>query len=166
MPRAPSIVISKSWLEIACSAAIRAASSPFAVPTAIKAAPPSDMIVRTSAKSKVDQPRDCDHSEMPLYALAKDIVSQSKAVCRFARLSTILEQPVIRITIRVSDCSFSLLIPASAVWIRRAPSKVNGRVTTPIVSALHSFAICATIGAPPVPVPPPMPLVMTPYQHP
>ena len=36
---------------------------------------------------------------------------------------------------------------------------MNGRVTTPTVSAPRSFAILATIGAAPVPVPPPIPHV-------
>ncbi len=44
--------------------------------------------------------------------------------------------------------------------MRRRPSKVKGRVTTPIVNAPTSFATSATTGAPPVPVPPPNPAVI------
>ncbi|CAB4545857.1 unannotated protein [freshwater metagenome] len=50
-------------------------------------------------------------------------------------------------------------IPTSACAERSFASKENGRVTTPIVSAPISFAIFATIGAAPVPVPPPSPAV-------
>ena len=50
-------------------------------------------------------------------------------------------------------------IPASACVARRRPSKVKGRVTTPMVSAPRLRAIRATTGAPPVPVPPPSPAV-------
>ena len=50
-------------------------------------------------------------------------------------------------------------MPVSAWLARRRPSKVNGRVTTPIVRAPRPLAIRATTGAPPVPVPPPSPAV-------
>ena len=52
------------------------------------------------------------------------------------------------------------VIPRSAWVARLRPSNPNGRVTTPIVSAPRPFAISATTGAPPVPVPPPSPAVM------
>ena len=60
----------------------------------------------------------------------------------------------------VSTLSFSFWMPDSACTERRRPSKPNGRVTTPIVNAPICFAISATSGAPPVPVPPPLPAVM------
>ena len=63
------------------------------------------------------------------------------------------------ITIRVSTFSESSVMPCSACWPRRRPSKLNGRVTTPTVSASSSRASSATTGAPPVPVPPPSPAV-------
>ena len=50
-------------------------------------------------------------------------------------------------------------MPSSAELARRRPSKANGRVTTPMVSAPSDRAIRATTGAPPVPVPPPSPAV-------
>ena len=43
--------------------------------------------------------------------------------------------------------------------MRRVPSKRNGVVTMPTVSAPSSRAIRATTGAAPVPVPPPSPAV-------
>ena len=51
-------------------------------------------------------------------------------------------------------------MPSAAKRPRFGPSKVNGRVTTPTVNAPISLAIFATIGAAPVPVPPPIPAVM------
>ncbi len=50
-------------------------------------------------------------------------------------------------------------MPVSAWEPRRLPSKPNGRVTTPMVSAPSERATLATTGAPPVPVPPPSPAV-------
>src|SRR5579872_5091718 len=63
-------------------------------------------------------------------------------------------------TISASTWLRSDLMPSSAVSLRIRPSKANGRVTTPIVSAPASFASSATMAAEPVPVPPPMPAVM------
>src|SRR5207245_4285585 len=63
-------------------------------------------------------------------------------------------------TISASTWPRSALMPSSAVSLRMRPSKENGRVTTPMVSAPASLAISATIDAEPVPVPPPMPAVM------
>ena len=51
-------------------------------------------------------------------------------------------------------------MPSAAWRARWEPSKSNGRVTTPTVSAPISFlAISAITGAAPVPVPPPSPAV-------
>ena len=50
-------------------------------------------------------------------------------------------------------------MPSSACCERLRPSKANGFVTTPTVSAPSSRASSATIGAAPVPVPPPSPAV-------
>ncbi|MCU1420402.1 MAG: hypothetical protein JWN36_53 [Microbacteriaceae bacterium] len=62
-------------------------------------------------------------------------------------------------TMRVSTSCLSAETPTSAWAARRLPSKPNGRVTTPIVSAPIDLAMRATTGAPPVPVPPPSPAV-------
>ena len=61
------------------------------------------------------------------------------------------------ITISVSTCLASSVTPSSAWRARRVPSKPNGLVTMPTVSAPISRAIRATTGAAPVPVPPPDP---------
>ena len=60
----------------------------------------------------------------------------------------------------VSTCDLSSSAAFSATSLRRAPSKLNGLVTTPMVSAPLSLAIWATTGAAPEPVPPPSPAVM------
>ncbi len=166
MPRAPSIVISNKLLEIACSAATRARSSPAALPTAISAAPPSDMIVRTSAKSRLIRPGTVINSLIPWIPCLNTSSASLKASCRLARLSAIWSNRSFGITIRVSTCSFSFVIPSSAVLRRLAPSNVNGRVTTPIVKAPTSLAIWAMIGPPPVPVPPPIPAAMNTMSEP
>ena len=62
--------------------------------------------------------------------------------------------------ISVSTCALSSSAAFSAISLRRAPSKLNGLVTTPMVSAPLSLAIWATTGAAPEPVPPPRPAVM------
>ena len=59
--------------------------------------------------------------------------------------------------ISVSTLLLRLSIACSAARRRCAPSKVNGRVTTPMVSAPISRATEATIVEAPEPVPPPMP---------
>ena len=51
-------------------------------------------------------------------------------------------------------------MPLSAARERLLPSISNGRVTTATVRMPSSLASCATTGAAPVPVPPPMPAVM------
>src|SRR6185369_2959496 len=50
--------------------------------------------------------------------------------------------------------------------LRLPPSISNGRVTTATVRMPSSFATCATTGAAPVPVPPPMPAVMNSMSEP
>ena len=64
------------------------------------------------------------------------------------------------IVISVSTLALSASAAFSAVSLRLAPSKLNGLVTTPMVSAPSSLAISATTGAAPEPVPPPRPAVM------
>ena len=59
----------------------------------------------------------------------------------------------------VSATSRRASMPSSAWRCRRLPSNPNGLVTMAMVTAPSSRAICATTGAPPVPVPPPSPAV-------
>ncbi len=65
MPLAPSMEYSSSGLEIASSAARRARSSPLFLPIPTKAEPASDIIARTSAKSRLIVPGTVIRSEMP-----------------------------------------------------------------------------------------------------
>ncbi len=74
-------------------------------------------------------------------------------------MSTISNKRSFGITINVSTAAFIDSTPAAACVWRLRPSKPNGRVTTPTVKAPISFAILATTGAAPVPVPPPIPAV-------
>ena len=74
-------------------------------------------------------------------------------------LSIICRSLSFGITTNVSTFPFKLSIPLSACVSLFLPSNVNGFVTTPIVNIPISFAQDATIGAAPVPVPPPIPAV-------
>ncbi len=64
------------------------------------------------------------------------------------------------ITMSVSTSAANSSMPSSAWAPRRAPSKENGLVQMPTVSAFTSREMRATIGAAPVPVPPPAPVAM------
>ena len=64
------------------------------------------------------------------------------------------------ITIIVSTCFLSSSIPPIALSILLFPSNENGRVTIATVKAPKFWAISATTGAAPVPVPPPIPHVI------
>ena len=64
------------------------------------------------------------------------------------------------ITNKVSTKGFNCLIPSSACACLRGPSNPKGVVTIPTVNMPKSLQIFAIIGAPPVPVPPPIPTVI------
>ena len=64
------------------------------------------------------------------------------------------------IEIRVSQTFRNSVMPARPRFILFGPSKLNGNVTIPTVRTPISRAICATRGAAPVPVPPPIPAVI------
>ena len=74
-------------------------------------------------------------------------------------LSTISSNLSLGITISVSTLSLIFSIPLIALIMRAFASKRKGFVTTPTVRIPISFASLATIGAAPVPVPPPIPQV-------
>ena len=61
---------------------------------------------------------------------------------------------------RESTLLRSSAMPPSACFMRRIPSNRKGLVTTPTVRMPSSLAMSATMGAAPVPVPPPIPAVM------
>ena len=74
--------------------------------------------------------------------------------------STIFNNLSLAILISVSTFGYNLLIPFIALCILTLPSNLKGLVTTATVSMPSSLAILATIGAAPVPVPPPIPQVI------
>ena len=91
----------------------------------------------------------------------RSTLSASRNASRMlVRRSTIASSFSFGITISVSTISRRRSMPSCAWRPRCEPSKANGRVTTPTVSAPISFlAISAITGAAPVPVPPPSPAV-------
>ena len=118
------------------------------------------MIVRTSAKSRLIRPGIVIRSVIPCTPWRRTLSASRNASSIEVRRSTTASSFSLGITISVSTTSRSRSIPSLAWRARWAPSKSNGRVTTPTVSAPISFlAMSAITGAAPVPVPPPSPAV-------
>ena len=123
------------------------------------AIPVFNMIVFTSAKSRLTVPVTVIKSEIPCTPCLKTSSAIKNASAIDVFLSIICSNLSFGITINVSTFDFKLSIPRSACAKRFFPSNVNGFVTTPIVNIPISLAKPATIGAAPVPVPPPIPQV-------
>src|SRR6266545_3916265 len=126
----------------------------------IRASPAFSMIALTSAKSRLMTPGCVTRSEMPCTPWRR-----TSSAIRKASSSVVFElatwaSRALGMTMSASTWPRRALMPSSAVSLRIRPSKPNGRVTTPIVSAPASLASSATMDADPVPVPPPMPAVM------
>ena len=153
------MLASSSGLDTASSAARTARSSPFAVPIPMSAEPAPFITDLTSAKSRLIRPGVVIRSVMPCTPARKTSSAVAKASTTETDLFTSSSNRWFGTTISVSTSPRSVSIPTSACCARRLPSKPNGRVTTPTVSASSCFAIRATIGAAPVPVPPPSPAV-------
>ena len=123
------------------------------------ATPLSDIIVLTSAKSRLIIPGLEIRSvipDTPCLSISSAFLNASTIV---VFLSIMLKSFWLGIITRVSTFFLSSATPFSALAILFLPSKRKGLVTTPTVSLPMSFAIAATLGAAPVPVPPPMPAV-------
>ncbi|VWM24072.1 Uncharacterised protein [Collinsella intestinalis] len=119
------------------------------------------MIVLTSAKSRLMTPGTVIRSVIPWVPWDRTPSAVVKASSMVVFFSAMSSRRSFGMTIMVSTDSASVLIPSSAEFLRLRPSKVNGLVTTATVSAPTSFiAMSATMGAAPVPVPPPSPQVM------
>ena len=150
---------SSSGEETAISAARTARSSPLAVPIPINAEPAPCITDLTSAKSRLIRPGVVIRSVIPCTPAR----STSSAVLNASTTETVLfaisRSLWFGTTISVSTSARMASMPTSACCMRRLPSKPNGFVTTPTVSAPTLFATRATIGAAPVPVPPPSPAV-------
>src|SRR5579875_1125723 len=157
--RAPSIEISRSGEAIACCAASIARFSPTPIPIPSSALPALDMIVRTSAKSRLIRPGSVTRSEIPWTPWRRTSSATRKASTIVVWRSSTESRRSLGTVIRVSTSLARSAIPSSACLIRREPSKPKGLVTIATVSAPTSRAMRATIGAPPVPVPPPAPAV-------
>ncbi len=153
------MLASSSGEEIASSAAWTARSSPRAEPMPMSADPAPCMTDLTSAKSRLIRPGVVMRSVMPWTPDSSTWSALRKASSMETLRSLIDSRRSLGMTMRVSTSSRRLPMPDSAWLARRRPSKVNGRVTTPMVSAPRLRAILATTGAPPVPVPPPSPAV-------
>ena len=160
MPRAPSIEDSSNGELIAAFAALIARLSPVALPVPINALPAFVKIILTSAKSVLMRPGVVIRLVIPATPCNSTSSALRKASSRLVLSVATESNRSFGIMIRVSTLSFNLLIPDSAWSDRRRPSKPNGRVTIPTVSAPAARAISAMIGAAPVPVPPPSPAVM------
>src|SRR5262245_18915417 len=160
MPLAPSIdVSSSSGLATAFCAASSARCSPFPVPAPINAMPIPDMIVRTSAKSRLMSPGTRIKSEIPCTAWSNTWSATRNASSRGVPRSTTASRRWFGIVISVSTTCASSAMPVSACCARLRPSNTNGFVTTATVRMPRLLATCATTGADPVPVPPPSPAV-------
>ncbi len=125
----------------------------------IRAEPASDMTDLTSAKSRLIRPGVVMRSVMPWTPESRTWSADLKASSTETWRSEMDSSRSFGMTMRVSTSSRSSAMPSSAWLARRRPSKVNGRVTTPMVRAPSERAMLATTGAPPVPVPPPSPAV-------
>ncbi len=159
-PLAPWIVASSSkGDEIACWVASIARFSPDARPAPIKAMPIPCIIDLTSAKSRLIKPGTVIKSLIPWTACLKTSSATLNESASETPRSTVWSRRSFGIVMTVSTHSLSSLRPWSACCIRRRPSKWNGFVTTATVKASSSVAREAMIGAAPVPVPPPRPVV-------
>ena len=130
------------------------------MPMPSSAFPASDMIVRTSAKSRLMRPGSVTRSEMPWTPWRSTSSATRNASTIDVPFSRIVSRRLFGTTINVSTSSESAWMPTLAASERLVPSKPNGLVMTPTVSAPISRAMRATTGAAPVPVPPPSPAVM------
>ncbi len=124
------------------------------------------MTVRTSAKSTFIKPGQVINSAIPCTAPSKTSFAALKAFNKLTSRPSTLNNFSLGIVIKESTNWLSSTIPSSATALRFLPSKINGRVTTATVKIPISFATWATIGAAPVPVPPPMPAVINTISEP
>ena len=153
------MLASSSGLAIAISAAWRARLSPRAEPMPIRADPAPLMTLFTSAKSRLIRPGVVIRSVMPWTPESNTWSALRKASITLTLRSEICSSRSLGMTISVSHSWRRESMPSSACVARFLPSKLNGRVTTPMVSAPSLRAMLAMTGAPPVPVPPPSPAV-------
>ena len=126
----------------------------------ISAEPALDRIILTSAKSVLIRPGVVIRLVMPETPCSSTSSAILNALSTLVFSLATVSRRSLGMTMSVSTFSFKRCTPASACTERRRPSKLNGRVTTPMASAPMLRASSAMIGAAPVPVPPPSPAVM------
>ena len=157
---APSIVVSRSGDSIAFLIASLTLFSPCPSPIDIWARPFPLITVATSAKSRLTSAGKFIRSVIPLILCFNISSAFANASLKPSFTSTIFNNLSFEMLIKVSTFGNNLFIPLIALCILTFPSNLKGFVTTATVSIPSSFAILATIGAAPVPVPPPIPQVM------
>mmetsp|Transcript_26315 Transcript_26315/g.40769 ORF Transcript_26315/g.40769 Transcript_26315/m.40769 type:complete len:200 (-) Transcript_26315:384-983(-) len=142
---------------MAAAAASSALVLPVPIPIPIKAVPASYMTLRTSAKSTLISPGLIIISDIPTTPCLK--ISSATAKLRSSGVfSGMISRSLLLDTIITVSTAFrNRAIASVACFILRLPSKANGFVTIATVNAPDSFAISATTGAAPLPVPPPIP---------
>ena len=118
-----------------------------------------DMIVFTSAKSRLISPGTRIRSEMPWIAWRSTSSASVKASVSVVRAIDDREQPLVGDRDHRVDALAQRVEPGLGLHARASPSNLNGLVTTAMVSAPSSLARLAMTGAAPVPVPPPRPVV-------
>src|SRR4051794_14164505 len=153
--RAPSIEVSSSGEEIAFSAASIARPSPWAMPIPSSARPASDMIERTSAKSRLITAGSVTRSEIPCTPWRSTSSATLKASIIEVCWSSTSSRRSLGTTISVSTSAESSSMPFCAWVPRRLPSKLNGLVTMPAVIGPTSRGRGAETGEARPPVPPP-----------
>ena len=128
--------------------------------------PVSAITVRTSAKSTLIMPGRVISSAIPCTAPCSTWFAALNASSSVTSPPSTVSSFWFGIVISESQCLPSSAMPVSAEPRRLRPSMSNGLVTTATVRMPSSFATCATTGAAPVPVPPPMPAVMNSMSEP
>mmetsp|Transcript_26481 Transcript_26481/g.67328 ORF Transcript_26481/g.67328 Transcript_26481/m.67328 type:complete len:223 (-) Transcript_26481:385-1053(-) len=158
-PVALSMPMSSRGEEMALRAACCARSLPLPVPCPMREEPAPDMMARTSAKSTLTRPGTVMMSLMPRTPWR----STSSAILNASLMGTLESMAVsslsLGMTMRVSTDVRRFCRAARACRALWRPSKLKGVVTMPTVRMPSSLATPATIGAAPLPVPPPMPAV-------
>src|SRR2546429_6808834 len=133
-PRAPDrLTPSRKGKATACSAAMRARSTPEAAAEPIIAIPCSAITVRTSWKSTLISPGTLMISEMPATAFFSTLSAAENASSIDTSSPSTSSSFSLRITMTESTCCDSSSIPVSAACILRTPSNEKGLVTTATV---------------------------------
>ena len=153
-----SLLLSKGEWRASSIALVRR-FSPEPKPVLIMATPPSLSVVLTSAKSRFTWLLVVMISAMLLAAVVSVSSALAKAFMKFKSGYISLNLSLLMTRRASTYCRISST-PANAFLILGSPSKRNGIVTIPTVSTPSPFAMRATTGAAPVPVPPPIPAVM------